>query len=248
MRPAPAAATAGSWSQRPPATERDGPRAPAGEAPRRSPRPDAPAVASARAPRPRVSSCTPRAGLHPAGPALAAASSPRADAAFPPGPRGPGNAAAGCMGSARAPPPFRRGAASPSEPGERRRGPGGWWSGRASGVPAALRPAGLLRCPPPRVPRGGPCAARGRSVGRGGPASGHEGPRAGSEVGLGASRGSGGRERLRKGSGVGCGGREDRGRALNEGRWCVSGSRDAVRTTAGSRESLGSSVARGADL
>lgn len=86
------------------------------EAPRRSPRPDAPAVASARAPRPRVSSCTPRAGLHPAGPALAAASSPRADAAFPPGPRGPGNAAAGCMGSARAPPPFRRGAASPSEP------------------------------------------------------------------------------------------------------------------------------------
>lgn len=140
MRPAPAAATAGSWSQRPPATERDGPRAPAGEAPRRSPRPDAPAVASAREPRPRVSFCTPRAGLHPAGPALAAAYSPRADAAFPPGPRGPGNAAAGCMGSARAPPPFRRGAASPSEPGERRRGPGG---GGRCGRRALLRPCGL---------------------------------------------------------------------------------------------------------
>ncbi|KAL1784434.1 hypothetical protein HispidOSU_012512 [Sigmodon hispidus] len=116
MRLAPAAATAGSWSQRPPATERYGPRAPAREAPRRSPRPDAPTVVPARAPLPRVSFCALRAGLHPAGPALAAAYSPRTTAAFPPGPRGPGNAAAGCMGSARAPPPFRRGAPSPLEP------------------------------------------------------------------------------------------------------------------------------------
>lgn len=82
-------------------------------------------------------------------------SSPTARA--PPPPSRPGRAARETRPRAAwaAPAPRRRSAAEPRRPRSRVRGAedlGGWWSGRAPGVPAALRPAGLLRCPTPRVP------------------------------------------------------------------------------------------------
>lgn len=119
-----AAAAAGSRSQRPPEPERDGARAPSGEAPP-SARPDAPSV-RARLPRRR-----PRAGSSaPASPALGAR------AAFPLGPRagdGPG-----LHGLARAP-PLSRGPEPESEP-EPVRAAAAQGSGRAWGGLAACRP------------------------------------------------------------------------------------------------------------
>lgn len=130
-----AAAAAGSRSQRPPEPERDGARAPSGEAPP-SARPDAPSV-RARLPRRR-----PRAGSSPpASPALGAR------AAFPLGPRagdGPG-----LHGLARAP-PLSRGPEPESEPEPVRaaaaRGSGRAWGGLAACRPCA--PGGAARRAP----------------------------------------------------------------------------------------------------
>lgn len=159
MRPAPAAAAAGSWSQRPPDTERDGPRAPAGEAPPPSPRPNAPAVAPARAPRPRASLGAPRARSFPS-----AAHSLQPDPAPPP-PSRPGRAARESRPRAAwaAPAPRRRAAAEPSRRRSRVRGAAGLGAvvGRTPGVPAALRPAGLLLRLTARAGRG-PGAPQGR--------------------------------------------------------------------------------------
>lgn len=82
----------GSRSQRPPEPERDGARAPGGEAPPPSARPDAPSV-SARVPRRR------QARLHPRG-CLAGLGARTAAAAFPRGPRaGSREPGRGCMAS-----------------------------------------------------------------------------------------------------------------------------------------------------
>ncbi|CAI9162179.1 unnamed protein product [Rangifer tarandus platyrhynchus] len=143
-----AAAAAGSRSQRPPEPERDGARAPSGEAPP-SARPDAPSV-RARPPRRR-----PRAGSSPpASPALGAR------AAFPLGPRagdGPG-----LHGLARAP-PLSRGPEPESEPEPVRaaaaRGSGRAWGGLAACRPCA--PSGAAR----RAPAGLGSGVRGSGDG-----------------------------------------------------------------------------------